>query len=159
SRSAIVTETVEIGRIQDALAAMPALKEHLKRFAAAGLDEKLKEKTLVDKEGRFFEQAADMAKEANELGAHVLSSAISDGPLIGGEAKELPNTTIVEKLDAVQSTLHQKIKMAGQSIEEAAKEAIVAVEKIKAEWTPKQKAADELYQKTLRELKAEGHDA
>ncbi len=50
SRNAIVVETIEIGRVEDALAALPTLKEHLKRFAAAGLDAKLKDKTQIDKE-------------------------------------------------------------------------------------------------------------
>jgi hypothetical protein len=55
SRTAITTEEAEIGRIEEALAALPALKEHLKRFAAAGLEQKLKGKTLIDKQGRLFE--------------------------------------------------------------------------------------------------------
>jgi PHP family Zn ribbon phosphoesterase len=159
SRAAIASETAEIGRIEDALAALPALKEHLKRFAAAGLDEKLKDKTLIDKEGRFFEQAIEMTIQARELADRVLDEATSEGPLVGEEAKELPNATIVAKLDAVQSRLLQKVKVAGQSIEAAVTEAIAAVEKIKVEWTPKQVAAEELYQKTMRQLKAEGHDA
>lgn len=159
SRAAIAMETTEIGRIEEALAALPALKEHLKRFTAAGLDAKLKDKTLIDKEARFFEQAAEMTKQAGELADQVLGEAASEGPLVGEESKELPNAKIVAKLDAVQSTLLQKIKAVGQSIEAAAKEATAAVEKIKAEWTPKQKAAEQMYQQTLRELKAEGHDA
>jgi hypothetical protein len=159
SRAAITAETAEIGRIEEALAALPALKERLKRFAAAGLDEKLKDKTLIDKEGRFFEQATEMTEQARKLAAYVLDQATSEGPLVGDEAKELPNSTIVAKLDAVQSKLLQKIKAAGQSIEAAVTEATTGVVKIKAEWAPKQKAAEELYQKTLKQLKAEGHDA
>jgi PHP family Zn ribbon phosphoesterase len=159
SRSAIAGETAEIGRIEEALAALPALKEHLKRFAAAGLDEKLKDKTLIDKEARLFEQAREMIEQAGELANHVIEQAGSEGPLVGEQNKELLNAVIVTKLDSVQSKLLQKINAAGLSIEAAKIEATAAVDKIKAEWTPKQKAAEELYQKTLKELKAEGHDA
>jgi energy-coupling factor transporter ATP-binding protein EcfA2 len=159
SRAAIAAETAEIGRIEEALAALPTLREHLKRFAAAGLDEKLKDKTLIDKESRFFEDAAAMNEQAGELAEYILGQAASDGPLVGEEAKELTNAVIVSKLDAVQSKLLQKIKAAGQSVRAAVTEATASVGKIKAEWTPKQKAAEELYQKTLKQLKAEGHDA
>lgn len=159
SRAAIATETTEIGRIEEALAALPALKEHLKRFAAAGLDARLKDKTLIDKESRFFEQAAEMIDQARQLGEYVLDQATSEGPLVGAEAKEMPNAAIVAKLDAVQVKLLQKIKAAGLSVQAAVTEATGAVATIKAEWAPKQKAAEELYQKTLKQLKAEGHDA
>ena len=159
SRAAIATEVVEIERIEEALAALPSLKEHLKRFAAAGLDAKLKDKTLIDKEKRLFEQADEIVGQAGELADEVLSAAESDGALVGDDAKELPNGAIVAKLDAVQSQLLQKIKAAGQSIEAAAAEASAATKKIGGEWAPRQKAAEEAYQQTLKKLKAEGHDA
>lgn len=158
SRTAVTTEATEIGRIEEALAALPALKEHLKRFAAAGLDDKLKDKTQIDKEGRLFEDATEMVREAGELAADVLEQGETDGP-IGDDAGELPNGAIVAKLDKVQKDLFQKITAAGKTIEAAVKEAIKAVEAIKSEWTPKQTAANDLYQKTLKQLKAEGHDA
>jgi PHP family Zn ribbon phosphoesterase len=159
SRTGIASETTEIGRIEDALAALPTLKEHLKRFVAAGLDSKLKDKTQIDKEGRLFEEAEQIVSDAEDLTAEVISGGASEGPIVGEDAKELPNGAIVAKLDVVQAKLLQKVTAAGKSIEVAVKEAAAAVEKIKAEWAPKQKAANELYQKTLRELKAEGHDA
>jgi predicted ATPase len=159
SRNSITSEATEIGRIEEALAALPALKEHLKRFATAGLDEKLKNNTQIDEEAQFFEQAEQIVVEAEALAEAVVTGGTSEGPIVGKEAKDLPNAAIVTKLDAVQATLLQKIQAAGKSINAAVKEAAAAVEKIKIEWTPKQKAADELYQKTLRELKAEGHDA
>ncbi|WP_316200663.1 MULTISPECIES: TrlF family AAA-like ATPase [unclassified Bradyrhizobium] len=159
SRTAVTTEETEIGRIEEALAALPALKEHLKRFAAAGLDEKLKDKTQIDKEGRLFEDAMEMVGKASELAAEVLAQGTADGPIVGDDAKELPNGVIVAKLDKVQKDLLQKITAAGKAIEAAVKEATKAVETIKVEWTPKQTAANELYQKTLKQLKAEGHDA
>ncbi|TWA90218.1 hypothetical protein FBZ96_11624 [Bradyrhizobium stylosanthis] len=159
SRAAITTEETEVGRIEEALAALPTLKEHLKRFAAAGLDEKLKDKTQIDKEGRLFETALEMVADAGNLAADVLADGTADGPIVGEDAKELPNGAIVAKLDKVQKELLQKIAAAGKTIEAAVKDATKAVEAIKTEWTPKQTVANELYQKTLKQLKAEGHDA
>ncbi len=159
SRGAIAAEGAEIARIEEALAALPALKEHLKRFAAAGLEEKLKDKTQIDKEGRLFEQAEEIVSEAGDLAADVIAGGTLEAPIVGAEAKELPNGAILAKLDAVQATLLQKVTAAGKSIEASVKEATIAIGRIKGEWTPKQTAANDLYQKTLKELKAEGHDA
>jgi hypothetical protein len=159
SRTAITTEAAEIGRIEEALAALPALKEHLKRFAAAGLDEKLKHKTQIDKEGRLLEQADEMITDAAELAAGVMAQGAIDEPIVGADAKELPNGAIIARLDKVQTELLKKIAAAGKSIESTQKEAAKVIESIKGEWTPKQKAANDLYQKTLKELKAAGHDA
>jgi hypothetical protein len=90
SRGAIVSQIAEIGRIEEALAALPTLKEHLKRFAAAGLDAKLKDKTLIDEEGRFFEQAEELAHGIEELADQVLAEGTPESPLVGDEAKNLP---------------------------------------------------------------------
>ena len=101
-----------------------------------------------------------MTEQAGELANHVLAEATSEGPLVGEEAKELPNADdcCETRRRAVQIASKDQ-GAAGKSIQAAAKEATAAVEKIKAEWTPKQKDAEELYQKTLKQLKAEGHDA
>lgn len=99
------------------------------------------------------------ALRSTQLGARTNRHGTVEGPIVGENAKELPNGAIVAKLDKVQKELLQKIGAAGKAIEAAAKEATKAVEAIKAEWTPKQTAANELYQKTLKQLKAEGHDA
>jgi PHP family Zn ribbon phosphoesterase len=159
SRSTIAAEATEIGRIEEALAALPTLKEHLKRFASAGLDERLKDKTQIDKESRLFEQADELITDASKYAEQIISGGTSDGPIVGEQAKELPNGSILAKLDAIQSELLKKIIAAGKSIDTATNEGKAAIKKIRAEWEPKQKAANDLYQKTLKALKAEGHDA
>lgn len=158
SRTSIGSEAAEIGRVEEALAALPALTEHLKRFAAAGLEAKLKDKDLIDKEALFFEQAEQMAADAKELADDAVAAAPSVA-IVGDAAADLPNAGMVGKLDAVQSRLQQKIEAAGKGITAAAEEAAGAIKALKEEWAPKQKAADEQYQKTFRELKAAGHDA
>ena len=159
SRTAVAAEVAEIGRVEEALAALPTLKEHLKRFAAAGLDAKLKDKTLIDREARLFEEAEKTVEVADELGTDVIADGEAEEAPGDDDDEELPNAALIGKLDGVQSKLLAKIKLAGQAIKAAAQEAKRAVQTVKAEWIPKQQAAEELYKKALRELKAEGHDA
>jgi hypothetical protein len=78
---------------------------------------------------------------------------------VGEDKGQLPNATVVAKLNDVQSHLLQKIKGASAAIGTEAAKTQRMLDKIKIEWSPMRKAADDAYQKTLRELKAEGHDA
>jgi PHP family Zn ribbon phosphoesterase len=130
SRDEITSEVAEIGRIEEALAVLPTLREHLKRFAAAGLEVKLKDKTLIDHEKRLFEKADEMVKQAEALAEEVIAAGTLEGPIVGDDAKELPNGSIVAKLDTVHAKLLQKIKLAGENIEAAAKEAASTVVRI-----------------------------
>lgn len=159
SRGAIESELAEIARVEEALGTMPALKEHLKRFAAAGLDNKLKEKTSIDRESRFFEKAENLIGDASDLAEQILSEEAFERPLVGEDADDLPNAAMLSGLDAVRTKMLKKIHAAGRSIQTAAMEARNEISKIKEQWIPKQKLAESAYQATLKELRTDGHDA
>ena len=54
SRSRIVDVRRELKRLDERLAALPGLEETQKRFQQAGLEERLKEKSLLIREERLF---------------------------------------------------------------------------------------------------------
>jgi hypothetical protein len=78
--------------------------------------------------------------------------------LIAEDERELPNLAILRKLNGTQTKLLGSIKAGGHAITTAAEEAAKSIQAIRTEWIPKKEAAEELYQKTLRELRADGHD-
>lgn len=158
SKDAILGEIGNIGRIDEALSALPTLKEHLKRFAAAGLDEKLKNKTSIDREERIFEAAETLVSVAESAAESLHADAVAS-PLIGDQASSLPNGELLKELDAVQIALSEAKTAAALSIKAAAKMASEAIARIKGEWGPKKQESMAQYQKLLRDLKAEGHDA
>ena len=72
SRTTMLEEMAAIERIDEVLAALPALLERLKRFAAVGLDARLRDKTLIDAEARLFEAAQSIARgERQQLCGHL----------------------------------------------------------------------------------------
>jgi hypothetical protein len=159
SRVGIIAEMEEIERIEEALAAMPTLQERLKRFAAAGLDARLEEKTLMDSESRLFEAAGLMVAKAEETAAATRAAPIDGSALLTAEGKaELPNAEMLQELNAIQTTLAGRVRRGADYIAFAATAAAKAIEAVNVAWTPKQTTAEENYQKILRELKAEGHD-
>lgn len=159
SRSQITSEAEEIGRIEEALAALPTLRERLRRFAAAGLDEKLKEKTLIDAEGRVFDGADVLVDQVRQLAATVRASEIAGTPILGEEEKaELPNAAILSGLNDIQSMLAARLDRATRYIGFAAESASAAVQDVMTRWQPQREDAEQNYERILRELKAEGHD-
>jgi hypothetical protein len=149
----------EIERIEEALAAMPTLREQLKRFAAVGLDTRLEEKTLIDAEGRLFAAASSMVTTAEETAAAMRIAPIEASVLLTDEDKtQLPNAEMLQELNTIQTFLAGRVRRGAAYIAFAANAATRAIESINTAWTPKQAAAEENYQQILRELKAEGHD-
>jgi hypothetical protein len=159
SRASIVAEMDEIERIDEALAALPSLRERLKRFAAVGLDKRLEEKTLIDCEARLFEAAAAMVATATATAESVQTTSIEGGPLLNDEDKaKLPNAGTLQDLNAIQATLARRLRRAANHIAFAGRAATAQIDNVKNRWTPKQTEAEQNYQKILRTLKTEGHD-
>jgi hypothetical protein len=159
SRTSMIAEMDEIERIEEALAALPALREHLKRFAAVGLDARLAEKTLIDSEARLFAAAHSMVTTAAETAEGVRAAPIEGGPLLNDEDKaKLPNAEILQELNAIQAALDRRLCRAADYIVFAGDAAAAGINRVKECWIPKQTEAEQNYEKILRELKTEGHD-
>jgi hypothetical protein len=159
SRLNVLSELQEIEKIEEALAALPTLAERLKRFAAVGLDARLKEKTLIDTEGRIFDAATALVDTAIQLATDVDATSIDDCPLLSDtDYSKIPNADILKELNGIQGTLSTRLSRASTYIGHAANAAAKAIQGVKDRWTPKREDAERTYEKILRELKAEGHD-
>ncbi len=156
SRSAILAELTEIGRIDDALAALPALRENLKRFAAAGLETKLAEKTSIDTEARVFEAAEEAADGLDDTGTLLMPS--EDRPSLLPPDTDLPNRALLESLDGILTELDRAKMRAAAYLKAVGERASARIDIVKAAWQPLETAANERYLSTVKELEAEGHD-
>lgn len=157
SRSAILTELTEIGRIDDALAALPALRENLKRFASAGLESKLAEKTSIDAEGRIFDAAQHVTSELEETGTHLQPT--DDRPsLLPSDDTDLPNRALLEPLDDLVAELDRAKMRAAAYLKAVGRRVKIKVDMVKTGWQPLESAANERYLATVKELEADGHD-
>ena len=155
----MLAEMDEVERIEEALAALPTLRERLKRFAAVGLDARLEEKTLIDAEARIFEGATGMITTAARAADAVRGAPIEDSQILSDEDKaKVPNVALLDELNVIQTILARRLRRSADYIIFAGNAASAAIEGVKERWTPKQTEADQNYERILRELKAEGHD-
>lgn len=157
SRSAILSELSETGHIDEALAALPALLENLKRFAAAGLESKLAEKTGIDTEARVFEAAYQTVDDLAETGTS-LEPSDDRPPLLPPDDTPLPNRELLQSMEGVLDEVDRAKARAAGYLEAVSARAKSKVDAIKAAWDPLESAANERYLATVTELEAEGHD-
>jgi hypothetical protein len=157
SRSAILAELTEISRIDEALAALPALQENLKRFTSAGLEAKLTEKTSIDTEARVFDAAQETANELDYTGS-LLIPAEDRTLLLPPDDTELPNRTLLEPLEEILAGMDRAKARAAGYLRAVSQRAKARIDVVKDSWQPLENAANERYFATVKELEAEGHD-
>jgi ABC-type cobalamin/Fe3+-siderophores transport system ATPase subunit len=152
----ITTVRTDLNLIEDQLAALPSLRAHLARFATAGLEDRLAEKTSIDAEARVFQTAAeavaDLRVQADDL------RTASAGKFTPDADVEIPNRLLLKKLDEVAARIDAAREQARSYLAAAALEAERDIATITAEWQPLKDEAERRYNGMVRDLEAEGHD-
>ncbi|WP_457662051.1 TrlF family AAA-like ATPase [Sinorhizobium medicae] len=157
SRIAISSNKSELSQIEEQLAALPGLRANLSRFATAGLEERLGEKTSFDAEARIFELASEAVADVSSTAEEIAPS--EDGTkLLPGEDVDLPNRKLLERLNKIAAQLDEARREASVLLETAVAAAQTDIEAVKAEWEPLSAAAETRFTALVRELESEGHE-
>lgn len=153
SRGRIIDVQRELKLIEERLGLLPSLEETQKRFQDAGLEERLKEKSLLVREERILatikERLAPIATLRQELsGLLPIDTAFLSTKALEG----LPNSALLMEgaaiLDRVTTQLQ---KIAGQ-IEQILSVATADESALRARWDERKQVAEATYQALLREL-------
>ena len=153
SRSRVVDVRREMKALDERLAALPGLEETQKRFQEAGLEERLKEKSLLIREERVFANAGERLDPVRVLQSELLGMLPLDAAFVSPKAlEELPNARILAEIGGILGTLSTKLKAIADDLAKALAEVDSAVAGTKARWEEKRKTVEETYEKLLREL-------
>jgi hypothetical protein len=153
SRSRIVDVRREMRALDERLAALPGLEETQKRFKEAGLEERLKEKSLLIREERVFASVAERLDPIRALHNELVSALPLDAAFVSSKALEaLPNAAILVEIGTSFATLSTKLKVIADQLAKALAETDSSVAATKGRWDVKRKAIEETYEKLLREL-------
>ena len=153
SRSRIVDVRREMKAFDERLAALPGLEETQKRFQEAGLEERLKEKSLLVREERVFTNVAERLDPVRALHSELVGMLPVDAAFVAPKALEgLPNADILVEIGAILATLSTKLKAIADELAKALGEADNSIAGTKASWEKKRKTVEETYEKLLREL-------
>ncbi len=153
SRSRVVDVRREMKALDERLAALPSLEETQKRFQEAGLEDRLKEKSLLIREEGIFAYFAERLEPITALHAELIEAIPLDAAFVSPKALEgLPNVAILGELSAVLGKISKRLKSITEELAKVLAETDSAVAEVKARWNGKRKAIEETYEKLLREL-------
>jgi hypothetical protein len=153
SRSRIVDIRREMKALDERLATLPGLEETQKRFKEAGLEERLREKSLLIREERIFANVAERLDPIRTLHNDLEETLPLDTAFVSAKALEgLPNAAILAEIGKILDTLSTKLKTVADQLAKVLDEADASVAATKARWEEKRKVIEETYEKLLREL-------
>ena len=143
----------EMQRLEDSLAALPGLEETHKRFQQAGLEERLKEKSLLIREDRLFRSLEERLDQFRTLQKETVAGLPIDTAFVSKKALTgLPNADILVDIEQILRNLTSKLTVVGEQFSQALAEADIAIAYTKLQWNERRSAIEETYEKLLREL-------
>ena len=153
SRSRIAEAQREMAQIEERLSLLPGLEEMQKRFQDAGLEERLKEKSLLVREEQVLKTLAERIAPVAEVRKALSELLPIDTAFLSAKALEgLPNCAMLVEgaviLDRVTNSLQAITGQIGQTISQADGE----LASLRTRWTERKQVAEKNYETVLREL-------
>ena len=153
SRSRIAEAQREMTQIEERLSLLPSLEETQKRFQDAGLEERLKEKSLLVREEQVLKTLAERIAPVSEVRKALSELLPIDTAFLSAKALEgLPNCAMLIEgaaiLDRVTNSLQAITGQIGQTISQADGE----LASLRVRWDERKQVAETNYQSVLREL-------
>jgi ABC-type lipoprotein export system ATPase subunit len=153
SRSRIVDVRREMKALDERLAALPGLEETQKRFKEAGLEDRLKEKSLLIREERVFANVAERLEPIRTLHNDLVEALPLDAAFVSSKALEgLPNAAILAEIETMLGALSTNLRAVAAQLAKALAEADTSLANTRARWSERRKVIEETYEKLLREL-------
>src|SRR6266704_2576893 len=153
TRRQIVDVRAEVQAIEDRIAALPGLEETLKRFQEAGLEERLRDQSLLVREERVLGTIPERLQPLRECLASLRRELPIDRTFLSPKAlAELPGREILAEADAVIQRLSNDLEDLSRQFEAALQRADAGVAQVRAEWDKRKKQVQADYEKILRDL-------
>ena len=153
SRSRLLETYRELSQIEDRLSTLPALEETLRRFQEAGLEDKLKEQSLLVREERVLKTSEERLDPFKDLLAQLEGALPIDRAFVSTKALEnLPGKEILADTDAILNQFTRDMNSIATEIKKAIEKAQTGLQEIRGRWEERKKAVMASYEAILRDL-------
>jgi len=153
SRLRLLETYKELSLIEERLATLPALEETLRRFQDAGLEDKLKEQSLLVREERVLKTTEERLVPLKELLAQLQSAIPIDRAFLSPKAlSDLPGKEILAGADSVLEQLSKEMHDLASQMNEIIGRARAGIEDVNGRWKERKKEVLAAYEAILREL-------
>ena len=145
----------EIESNEERLAALPGLEETLQRFQEVGLQERLREKSLLVREERVINSVPQRLEPFREALSILRRELPIDLTFISERAlKELPGRDILKQATSALTGLEAEIRPIADNLEQALKSADTGIDQVRIAWDVRRRQVQAEYERILRELQA-----
>lgn len=159
TRKAILDVHTEIEYINERLAALPNLEETLSRYQEAGLEERLKDQSLLVREEQVIDSMSGRLEPFNGSLELLRNELPIDLTFLSPKAlQELPGKAILSEAIGVFDRLNDELGQAAAQIEKALEHATDSLGEIRDNWGDRKTTVEEAYNRILRELKQSAVD-
>jgi hypothetical protein len=153
NRRSLLDARAESRQIEERLGALPSLEETLKRFREAGLEERLKEQSLMIREERLLASVPERLAPFRECLDALKRGVPLDRTFVSPKALEdLPGKDILAQLNDVLADLEASLQRIAAQLEAAMAQADQGIGAVRTAWEGRKQAAQAAYEKILREL-------
>lgn len=153
NRRSLLDARADLRQIRERLAALPGLEETLERFREAGLEERLKEQSLLVREERVLTSIPERLAPFRECLENLKREIPIDRVFLSAKALEdLPGKEILARANVVFAQLDRDLERLAKELEQALQRADQEVATVRAEWETRKKDVQAVYEKILREL-------
>jgi len=143
----------EIRQIEERLAALPALEETLRHYQEAGLEDKLKEQSLLVREERVLKTVEERLGPFHELLDRLRKHVFIDQTFLTPKAlADLPGKEILVGSGAILEQLSRDVSELIGRMEEAIARAQGGLQEIRERWGKRKEDVLASYEMILREL-------
>jgi hypothetical protein len=143
----------DIKSLEERLAALPALEETLKRFQEAGLEERLREQSLLVREERVLGSVPERLAPFREALDILRRELPIDRTFLSERAlKDLPGRDILSRANDVLGGLGRDLMRIASDLEKALKQADEGIAQVRSSWEARKRQVQAEYEKILREL-------
>lgn len=153
SRGRIADVQREIKLIEEHLSLLPSLEETQKRFQDAGLEERLKEKSLLVREERILATIKERLDPVSTLRQDLAGLLPIDTAFLSAKALEgLPNSAMLIEGAAILGQVTTQLQAIAGQIEQTLSVANADLSALRNRWDERKQAVEATYHALLREL-------
>jgi len=139
--------------VEERLGKLPGLEEMLKRFQKAGIEEKLKEQSLLVREERVLKTVTERVVAVKEQLAGVKAAFPIDRAFLAERAlADLPGRDILAKADEILKLLSDGFEEGIRSLVKLVSNTEASLKQLRGEWDIRRNRVQAEYEETLREL-------
>ncbi len=159
NRRALCDARADIASIEERLSALPSLEETLRRFQEAGLEDRLREQSLLVREERVLDSVPRRIAPFREALDTLQRELPIDRTFLSEKALEaLPGKGVLSRANQVLADLEMDLVGISKQLQEALEQADEGVESVRADWRVRQQQVQAAYERILRDLQRSSVD-